>query len=203
LLRRVHLERENVTLKEMIQPKPQVPRQPKVELEGSRIYTPKPARSFVMPSDAELHRLLEIVLKHSPTKPPPDEEGNFFRGFKQAFMGLGEIGRQPEINQTYDIVHWMERAREVCRGFGIYPDFEFRAFCAAVLAHGDILFQDRDERLGLVPAFGLANYGGTPAGTAWRSVLEHGAPRSSTRTHRQIFPLPEVSIHRVQAEKTP
>jgi hypothetical protein len=148
-----------------------------------------------MPSDADLRRLLEIVLRHSPTGPPSEGEERFFRQFKQAFVALGEIGRATEIDQERGIVHWLDKTRDICREHGWSQDFEFRPFWRAMLAHGDIHFQDRDETLGLVQKLGLANYGGTPAGTAWRNVLERGAPLPLTKTFRQKFPIQRTTIH--------
>jgi hypothetical protein len=72
-----------------------------VEPEGVQIFTPTPKRNFVMPSSADLGRLMEIVLKHSQSAPPLDREEQFFRQFKLAFAALGEIGRQPEINNEF------------------------------------------------------------------------------------------------------
>ena len=139
------------------------PPKPAIE-EGARIYHPRPLRHFASPSDAELRDLLVIALKASPPEPRnyADEQvrENFFRGFKQVFAALGEIGRATEINHERGAVYWLERARDICGP----SNFEFRHFWLAVLAHGDILYQDRDESAGTVPALALASYGGIPAG---------------------------------------
>ena len=178
---------------------PPVPVSKRIEEEGTRIYRPEPSRHFTMPSDADLRRLLEIVLRHSPTSPPPEGEERFFRQFKQVFAALGEIGRATEIDQQHGIVHWLDKARDICREHGWSQDFEFRPFWCAMLAHGDIHFQDRDETLGLVQKLGLADYGGILAGDAWRVVLERDTPRPPTMTFRQKFPIQRTTIH-VQEE---
>ena len=147
-----------------------------------------------MPSDAELRDLLAIALKASPPEPRnyADEQvrETFFREFKQVFAALGEIGRTTEINHERGAVHWLEKARDICG----WSNFEFRHFWLAMLAHGDILYQDRDESAGIVPALALASYGGIPAVAAWRNVLARGAPSPPTKPIGGNYPAPPVRI---------
>jgi hypothetical protein len=175
------------------------PPKPAIE-EGARIHHPSPLRHFVLPPDAELRDLLTIALKASPPEPRnyADEQAreNFFRGFKQAFAALGEIGRAAEIDHEHGIVHWLDKARNIGG-----PGFEFRHFWPAMLAHGDILYQNRDESAGIVPALALASYGGIPAVAAWRDVLARGAPLPPTKPISGNYPPPPVQIMRAGREE--
>ena len=164
--------------------------------EGTQIFRPGPLRHFVLPSDAALRDLLTIALKASPPEPRDyaDEQvrENFFRGFKQAFAALGEIGRATEIDHEHGVVHWLDRVRNICGPHG--ANFEFRHFWLAMLAHGDILYQDRDENTGIVSALALASYGGIPAATGWQNVLARGAPLPPTKPISGNYPAPPVRI---------
>jgi len=169
------------------------PPKPVIE-EGTQIYRPSPLRHFALPSDAELRDLLAIALKASPPEPRnyADEQvrETFFREFKQVFAALGEIGRTTEINHERGAVHWLEKARDICG----WSNFEFRHFWLAMLAHGDMLYQARDESAGIVPALALASYGGIPAVAAWRNVLARGAPLPPTKPIGGNYPTPPVRI---------
>ena len=173
-------------LKQDFNPKPAIE-------EGTRIHHPSLLRHFVLPPDAELRDLLTIALKASPPEPRnyADEQAreNFFRGFKQAFAALGEIGRATEIDHEHGILHWLGKVHNI-GGSG----FEFRHFWLAMLAHGDILYQDRDESAGIVPALALVSYSGIPAAAAWRNVLARGAPLLPIKPISGNYPPPPVRI---------
>lgn len=152
-----------------------------------------PLSSFVMPSDAELNRLREIVGLHYPDL--IDSSGPAFSGsksarmqdwndqFKLAFLALGNMRRLDQPDHKRYASHWIEEAEIWLRPRGKSTTLRFGPFTAALLAHGDIPFSGLCMS-GQVPEFGLSLYVGREARDAWRHVLSSGRilPMSAVKT---------------------
>jgi hypothetical protein len=162
---------------------PKKPPAARVE-EGATITVIPPVSSFIMPNDAEMRQLLKFaIVRLTQMGRAPDFSGargeekqdEFYRQFCAAFEALGGITRAPELDGKHSFGHWVDTAKEILRradGRSV-PELG-PALLAAVIAHGDILFNDPRE-FPYVQEFGLRDYNmGKPATDGWKKVLAAG-----------------------------
>ncbi|MCJ2068307.1 hypothetical protein MKK75_05705 [Methylobacterium sp. J-030] len=143
--------------------------------EGMTVHTAIAGSGYVMPTEAQLRALHDMVVTTYPVLKDtagrldgPDEP---FRRFAAAFRALGAIGRAPALNRDRAANWWVDHAQERLAGLGAVSDLNLASFTAAVVAHGDIPFRALD-RFPYELEFGLvAHGGGRPAGDAWRRLL--------------------------------
>ena len=70
---------------------------------------------FVMPRDAELHALQLIVLERHPYLKARDlSPEETYRGFADAFEYLGHTGRTATINNSRELLSWVQDASSGC-----------------------------------------------------------------------------------------
>jgi hypothetical protein len=160
--------------------------------EGARITPLPPASSFIAPNENELRSLMKIAIARlaqmdlAPEFSGPRAEEKqtvYFQQFCAAFRALGHITRSAELDKKHARSYWAGVGEAILRaqgddcGLPIGP-----AFLAAVIAHGDIPFNDPRE-YPFVVELGLRDYGmGTPATDGWRKVLAAGkAPAPTAR----------------------
>jgi hypothetical protein len=163
-----------------------------------KISHPIAASTFVMPSDAELGSLREIVCTKYPQLGESaglvwrgsreENEIEYFSTFKLAFLALGDMHRIEAPNRKRYVTHWSEEAEIwLRRRRGWAPTLRFGPFVTAVLAHGDIqfsgLFVDAQ-----VLELGLSTYAGHAASGAWKKVLATGGLLPMSPAHMPMAP---------------
>jgi hypothetical protein len=171
-------------LEKQLAPKPTpAPRAP----EGVQVRYPAPVSSFVMPTPEELRALYRIAVAANPYGAPKgdwSEKGwsdsdlteKFQKEFRAAFLVVNSMKRLNEPNHkrfAYDIVFDCERW---LKAYGVHAEIG-RCFHLAVLASGDIPYQNQNGSIGAVLEYGLASKeheGGRIATDAWRRVLATG-----------------------------
>ncbi|MGO9049421.1 MAG: hypothetical protein ACLP19_26080 [Xanthobacteraceae bacterium] len=134
---------------------------------------------FEQPSRAELRELRAIVLQQYPqlrAKGQSDEEA--LAGFASAFLYLGNVGRADAINAKRELMSWLMDAKIWLRENGGGSTLNGNDLTAAVVAHGDIPYQDLRDYPGGI-GFGLGDMSGRPATNAWRAVLTDRRVRPS------------------------
>ena len=160
------------------------PPAPKEE-EGVSISYPADPNFFTMPNSAELKKLLAIVRTQYPELRPDvsnrlgadQAELEFYEGFTRAFLGIGNFGRLDKFNKKVGLAWWLSEAGDWLRRNNIQGDVPGRAFCAAVVAHGDIEFLPADGEQGWVWTFAMTPHGGRRATDAWKRVLQTSSIR--------------------------
>jgi len=169
----------------------EAPAAPKEE-EGVKIFYPADPNSFTMPNSAELKKLLAIVCTQYPKLRPDvsnrldadQAEVEFFEGFTRAFLCIGNFGRLDKLNKKVGLAWWLSEAGDWLRRNNMHGDVPGRAFCAAVVAHGDIEFLPADGEQGWVWTFAMTPHGGRRATDAWKRVLQTSSiknPKADSR----------------------
>lgn len=135
---------------------------------------PTPPDGFVMPSDADLRRLQDIVYRLRPgldLREDPDFRNlDHHREFLLAFRAIAMMGRTAEVDHGKAISYWASYARNLLQDCGVNAEVPGNIVLAAALAHGDVAHAR--NALGLTWASS-----GRPASDAWRGVLARGALR--------------------------
>jgi hypothetical protein len=166
-------------------PKPALPR---YEEPAVRISYPAAKGDFEMASDAQLKRLLKIVLARFPHLMLKGEitdrdKDKYFDGFRGAFFRLGHMNR---IDDKLDTSHmngfWRGECEDWLREYGrqFCSDVSLKNWVAAIVAHGDVSYATPDafatmQGLG----FGLLAVGdgaGRRPANKWRGLLDGTAP---------------------------
>ena len=126
-----------------------------------------PKTGAIMPSDAELERLLEIVKRAHPWLVQAEGPEAFdLATFKKAFWAQGLLFRTHAPRQDRRFASFLEYIEDTfdVRIFG-------PAFLAAIIASGEIPWQKQDMNAGRVLEVGLNEYTGATSGNAWRRIL--------------------------------
>jgi hypothetical protein len=140
--------------------KPPAKRQPVDEPRGVTISYPPPPSTLTMPTDDELHRLQDIVLKAYPRLAPAIEinfmqrltlrdapkhvadqikpdveaiEADFFKNLRACFISIGGMKLMEEPDRRHYVSHHVEAARAWLRSFNINVEISTEAFTAAAL----------------------------------------------------------------------
>jgi hypothetical protein len=149
----------------------------------------------IMPSDAELSRLLDIVLSAH-----PNECRNAPKEFKRAFYSVGRLGRLSEPSSDRYYASSLDDANEVLRAHRL-EDINGDLLWAAALAWGDICWRGGDKALGQLSEIGLARIGqGVAAKPMWRKILSGEAslvtslPPRNVRASSSTYSVPRVTI---------
>jgi hypothetical protein len=174
------------------------------KVEGTIVSYPPPPSSLVMPSDDDLHRLMDIALTAFPSLAPkielsfmqrltlrnhpsladqikPDVEAitaDFFREFKNSFIAIGSMKLKDEPARKYFVGHWTETAQSWLRQRNMFFDITTSAFIAAALAHG-VSYTDGTID-GSSWELGIDSYSGRAVTDGWRRVLAGGKVLPST-----------------------
>ena len=167
-------------------------------LMGELFFTREEAKRWAgvaMPTDAELAKLLDIVLAAHP--------GDFrhnLEEFRRAFYAVGRLGRLGEPSDDRYFVSMVDDANEILRARRL-ESANGDMFCAAVLAWGDVCWREADASVGQPLELGLAKiYQGTPARPVWRDILSGAAnlppplPPRNMRASSSSYPEPRVRI---------
>jgi hypothetical protein len=201
---------------------PPAKRPPMPASKGTTVFCPPPESTLVMPSDGDLHRLMDIVLVAFPTLAPkielsftqritvrnfpsladkiePDVGGitaDFFREFKAAFIAIGSMRRMGEPDRRHYVSYHVEAAQSWLRSHNLFADIPTNAFIAAALAHGDIPWTNGTID-GQLWELGINIYTGPVASDAWRLVLETGKlrPAAGLPPHRRMAPPSPVRFY--------
>ena len=137
-----------------------------------RIVPKPPSSSLVMPSDAELHKLVEIVYRARPDldlrRDPDQRHLRHDHEFAVTFHMLGALGRTEQVDHGKALSYWCQVVRESLSDYyGITVEVPGNILLAAALAHGDVPYGRN--------AMGLRWFeAGRPATDAWRTVLKTG-----------------------------
>jgi hypothetical protein len=181
----------------------------RVPEEGVRISYPPDPNSFMMPNNGELKKLRVIACGEYP-KLRPDfsnyldaEKAEFesFEEFSRAFLRIGNLGRIDKLNKKVSLSWWVGEAQEWLRLHNIYGEIRGSAFCAAVLAHGDIGFLPADGEQGWVWTFAMAPHGGRRATDGWKQVLRTGQIKKPEGGSRMPATPPVRMIFETTAEQ--
>ena len=135
----------------------------------------QPWRRFLLASESELIRLLDIARGMHPRLIPPADQ-NFLHAIVVCFTFLTTVGRLEHVDETHYIDHFTDQCVDWARWFTapIGPIDNHTLFVAAIM-HSDIPY-----RLGTAnaaAALGIANVGaGSRASGAWRKVLDGSMP---------------------------
>jgi hypothetical protein len=129
---------------------------------------------FEMPSDDEFARLEKAVTSKYPDLVAKEYNPETFPNeFRNAFIGLATLPRADEYGK-FQLSAYMDDAKVGLQRSGIYHDFTWFPFLAAVIAHGDIAWQLSKGYGSLsVSAIGLRRLDGAgrKAKNAWRGPL--------------------------------
>ena len=183
--------------------KPDAPKRPHAdEPRGVRVTTSVPQSTLIMPSDEQLHKLLDIVLASYPRLAPaielsfmqrltlrnaskeladqikPDVKGieaGFFKNFRACFVSIGGMKLMEEPDRRHYVSHHVEVARAWLRSFNINVEISTEAFIAAALAHG-VPYTDGNVD-GNVWELGLSAYVGRSVVDGWKQILDSGRLR--------------------------
>jgi hypothetical protein len=166
------------------------PTKPAPADEGVRIVPISMVETSTVPTENELRALMKIAIARlaqmdcAPDFSGPraeEKQTEYFRQFCAGFRALGYISRSDVLDRKHALSYWVGVGEEVLRtqradcGCQIGP-----AFIAAVIARGDVPFNDPRE-YPFVPEFGLREFGmGAPATDAWRRVLASGKAPAPT-----------------------
>jgi hypothetical protein len=178
------LESELAALKAQVAPPAPAKIAPKpVEDEGTRVSYPAPRSTFEMPTANQLAALKEVVFSKIPSLLPTfsgrwarEDEAEFERGFRAAFLALGHIERRNEVDRKRALSYWTQHAEETCRALGRSASIPGTALMCAAIASGNVPYVLGDVANGVVPVLGLcfgSNMGKLP-GNEWRNVLATG-----------------------------
>ena len=193
---------------------------PADEPRGVTITYPVPPSTLVMPSDEQLHKLLDIVLACYPRLGPrielsfmqkltlrnatpetartitPDKEAieaAFFENFRACFVAIGGMKITEEPDRRHFVGFHCDNARAWLKSFAIHTEISVEAFIVAVLAHGSIAYTDGTID-GQVWECGLSPYVGSSVTDGWKRVLESGRLRAPSAPALRI---PQRSPSRV------
>lgn len=171
--------------------------------EGARISYPAPSTQFEQPSEMELRQLLTIAgarlkrLRQLPTfsgARAQEIEEEHFRQFAAAFRALGQMGRQEKLDKKRALSFWIGSAEQLLRDRGLSESITGPAFVAAVIAHGDIQYNDPAD-YPYVHEFGLCDQNiGRPSNGAWKRVLTSGQTLDPVRVGGTARPMPQPSV---------
>ena len=173
---------------------------------GVTISYPVPPSTLVMPSDEQLHKLLDIVLAVYPRLAPaielsfmqkltlrnatpetartikPDVEAikaAFFENFRACFVSIGGMKVTEEPDRRYFIGFHCDNARSWLKSYAVHTEIGVEGFICAVLAHGSIPYTDGSQNAqdGCVWECGLSPYSGRSVVDGWKHVLASGRLR--------------------------
>ncbi|WP_315731759.1 MULTISPECIES: hypothetical protein [unclassified Bradyrhizobium] len=137
------------------------------------VHTP-PASSLVVPTDAELRKLIEVVYRaRQDLDLRADRDFRHLdhdREFRLAFLTVGAMGRIEGVDHGKAISYWADYARNILYEAGNHAEMPGNILFAAALAHGDV--DHAKNALGLIWV-----ETGRRAGDAWRGVLRTGQIR--------------------------
>ena len=176
----------------------------RVDERGVTVTYPVPPSTLVMPSDEQLHKLLDIVLAAYPRLAPaielsfmqkltlrnatpetartitPDKEAirtAFFENFKACFLAIGSMKVMEEPDRRHFIGFHCDNAHAWLKSFAIHTEITVEAFICAVLAHGSIAYTDGTIS-GQVWECGLSPYVGSSVTDGWKHVFSTGQLRA-------------------------
>ncbi|WP_316190376.1 hypothetical protein [Bradyrhizobium sp. SZCCHNS2096] len=136
-----------------------------------RITHTPPTSSLVMPTEAELRKLIEVVYRARPDldlRAARDHRHlDHDREFRLAFLTVGAMGRIEGVDHGKAISYWADYARNILYEAGNHAEVPGNILLAAALAHGDV--DHARNALGLTWA-----ESGRRAVDAWRNVLKTG-----------------------------
>jgi hypothetical protein len=169
------------------------PVRPEPPIEGTRVSYPAPQSNFVIPSNAELLKLMDVVLSKYPEFFPKHvEEAEYGRQFSAAFKAFGHFRRTDVPNKKYYPQHWLDEAETLLKSWGDHTDIR-PAFMGAIIAHFDIPFSDWKSD-GVVLELGLDMYAGRAATDKWRRVLAGEVPRPVASPASRNYPTPQFRV---------
>jgi hypothetical protein len=119
---------------------------------------------FVMPDRHELARLMEIVREAEPDLRFDDDE------FRRAFWSTGQMWRADALDKGRYFVSYVDDATDMLR-MRRQSGISGSAFLAAIIAHGDIMWQRSDPALGVTLEVALDKNHGRPCSNRWRAIL--------------------------------
>ncbi|MGJ4997837.1 hypothetical protein ACQR0Z_25670 [Bradyrhizobium sp. HKCCYLS3077] len=137
-----------------------------------RIYHAPPTTTLVMPSEAELRKLIDVVYRARPDIDlRADREFKHLdhdRLFRSAFLTVGAMGRLDRVDHGKAISYWADYARNLIAEAGNeLVEIPSNILLAAALAHGDVYYSRNALGLTWVET-------GRRAADAWRGVLKTG-----------------------------
>jgi hypothetical protein len=134
---------------------------------------------FEMPTPNELAALHHIVVDGYP-KLACDIES-----FGGAFRFVACLSRCDAMSNISN-ASWCDRMGEFLRHMELPPS-NLRAFCGAVLAHGDVVHSISNNRFPFDVSFGLVVGGSNlPASSAWKLLLETGVLRTPVKLPKPV-----------------
>ncbi|WP_316192420.1 MULTISPECIES: hypothetical protein [unclassified Bradyrhizobium] len=156
-----------------------------------RITRTPPASSLVLPTDAELRKLIEIVYRARPDldlRAGRDHRHlDHDREFRLAFLTVGAMGRTEGVDHGKAISYWADYARNILYEAGNHAEVPGNILLSAALAHGDV--DHAKNALGLTWV-----ETGRRAGDAWRGVLKTGQIRGQSPEQATNSRLGRVTI---------
>ncbi|WP_316205919.1 hypothetical protein [Bradyrhizobium sp. SZCCHNR3058] len=136
-----------------------------------RIIPTPPTSTLVMPTDAELRRLIDVVYRARPDLDLRADRDfrrlDHDREFRLAFVTLGTMGRIDGVDHGKAIGYWADYARNLLYEAGNQAEIPNNVLLATALAHGDV--HHARSALGLTWI-----ETGRRAVDAWRTVLKSG-----------------------------
>ncbi|WP_316237684.1 hypothetical protein [Bradyrhizobium sp. SZCCHNR1015] len=147
-----------------------------------RIYHAPPTSTLVVPSDAELRKLIDVVYRARPDLDLRADRDfkhlDHDREFRLAFVTVGAMGRLDGVDHGKAIGYWADYARNLLYEAGNHAEIPNNILLAAALAHGDVNHARNALGLTWVET-------GRRAVDAWRGVLKTGkilppSPEQST-----------------------
>jgi hypothetical protein len=139
-----------------------------------------------MPDLRDLRRLFDTMKGHSPW--PIRDEDRAFSGFRGAFRWIMSQGRIDAPNPKFSLSYYCDACRAWLKDRNAMSgDIVANSVMLAAMAAGDVHFVLPNAALGHVAELGLhgtLNAGRRADMSAWRQVLERGAPRSASAPSR-------------------
>ena len=141
-----------------------------------------PDTNFVAPTDAELAKLLAIVVAGRPElRGKVTDPGEF----KRAFTACEYFRRTATPRRDRYFSFFVNAANDLLRERLRVATVGGEAFLAAVFAHADICWRAPDPRWGVLLEVGLDAYKGACCNNAWRGLLDG--------TANLLAPIPPVA----------